>query len=227
MSSQHINVITVSRGGAPVVTLTIAGMHQDHHPPRPRVGNPATHSSTNAFQATPGALPNATVTRGTGTALTRAQVSGTYYYTPQITPQQPNPSIASGRSPAPLPSPTTAPSAYPPPSPRPPLPTPPPSNPPYYRASSDNNRDRADSRGFHYAEGCRQGTNGGPQADYARVFADPHVGTGTPPMVDADRRGRSLVGSENFARGVPMARRHLDAAWGVTRGTKESLGLTD
>jgi len=214
------------------MTLTIAGMHQDHHPPRPSVGSPATHGSTNAFQATPGALPNVTVTRGTGTAHTQAQTSGAYY-APQVTPPQPNVSVASGRSPALSPSQTTAPSAYPP-SPRPyrprPPPTPlstPPSNPQYYRASSDNNRGRADSRGFHYAEGCRQGTNGGPQADHARVFAGPRVGAGTAPVVDADRRGRYLAGPENFARGVPMARRYLDAAWGVTPGTKESLGLTD
>ncbi|KAH9173240.1 hypothetical protein EDB89DRAFT_2068993 [Lactarius sanguifluus] len=227
MSSRPINVITVSRGGAPVVTLTITGMHQDHHPPRPYVGTPATHGSTNAFQAT----SNATTTRGTSRALTQVQASGAY--ATQSTPRQPDMTTASGRSPA------LSPPAYPPPSspnlqlrpPPPPTPPPPPSNPPYYRPS-DNNRDHTDSRGFQsYAGGSQQsqGTNGhgGRQGDHARVFAGPRVGVGTPPAVDADRRGRYRVGPERFAQGLPMARRYLDAAWGVTPGTKESLGLTD
>ncbi|KAH9032274.1 hypothetical protein EDB85DRAFT_1262795 [Lactarius pseudohatsudake] len=218
MSSRPINVITVSRGGAPVVTLTITGMHQDHHPPRPYVGTPATYGSTNAFQAT----SNATMTRGTSKALTQVQASGAY--ASQITPQQPAVTTA---------SPAFSPPAYPPSSPnlplRPPPPPTPPSNPPYYRPS-DNNRDRTDSRGFQsYAGGPQQsqGTNGGRQGDHARVFAGPRVGTGTPPAADADRRGRYRVGPERFAQGQPMARRYLDAAWGVTPGTKESLGLTD
>ncbi|KAH9053142.1 hypothetical protein EDB87DRAFT_1581237 [Lactarius vividus] len=216
MSSRPMNVITISRGGAPVVTLTITGMHQDHHPPRPYVGTPATNGSTNAFQA----APNATMTHGTSRALTQVQASSAY--ASQITPQQPNVTTASGRSPA------LSPPAYPPPSPnlqlRPPPPPTPPSNTPYYRPS-DNNRDRTDSRGLQYYTGsCQQsqGTNGGPQGDPARVFAGPRVGT-----VDADRRVRYHVGPERFARGDPMARRYLDAAWGVTPATKESLGLTD
>ncbi|KAI9439072.1 hypothetical protein H4582DRAFT_2056912 [Lactarius indigo] len=218
MSSQPINVITVSRGGAPVVTVTVAGMHQDHRLPRPSVGTPVTHGSTNVFQVTPGMPPNATMTRGTSTALTQVQASGAY--ASQITSQRPNVSPASGRSPA------FSPPAYPPPAPThlrsPPPQTPPPSLP-YYRPS-DNNRDRADPRGFyHYAEDRpqSQGTNGTPQMNRARVVADPRVGAGTPPAVDADHRGRYPVGPERIAR------RYLDAAWGVTPGTKESLGLTD
>ncbi|KAH8991877.1 hypothetical protein EDB86DRAFT_3079500 [Lactarius hatsudake] len=212
MSSRPINVITVSRGGAPVVTLTITGVHQDYQPPRPYVGTPATYGSTNAFQAT----SNATMTLGTSRAPTQVQASGAY--ASQITPQQPAVTTASGRSPA------FSPPAYPPPSPNlqlrpPPPPTPTPSNPPYYRPS-DNNRDRTDSRGFQsYAGGSQQsqgGTNGGRQGDHARVFAGPRVGAGTPPAVDADRRGRYRVGPERFAQGQPMARRYLDAAWGIT-----------
>ncbi|KAH9014594.1 hypothetical protein EDB83DRAFT_2680140 [Lactarius deliciosus] len=210
MSSRPVNVITVSRGGAPVVTVTITGVHQDHHTPRPYVGTPATYGSTNAFQA----APNATMTYGTSRAPTQVQASGAYYAS-QITPQQPAVTTASGRSPA------LSPPAYPSSSPNPqlrspPPPTPTPSNPPYYRPS-DNNRDRTDSRGFQpYAGGSQQsqgGSNGGRQGDHTRVFAGPRVGAGTPPAVDADRRGRYRVGPERFAQGQPMARRYLDAAW--------------
>ncbi|KAH8993745.1 hypothetical protein EDB92DRAFT_379121 [Lactarius akahatsu] len=219
MSSRPLNVI-VTRGGAPVVAFTVTGMHQDHHPPRPYVGTPATYGSTYAFQAT----PNATMTHGTSRAPTQVQASGAYYAS-QITPQQPAVTTASGRSPA------LSPPAYPSPSPnsRPPPPSTPPSNPPYYRPS-DNNRDRTDSRGFQsYAGGSQQsqGTNGGRQGNHAPVFAGPRVGAGTPTAVDADRGGRYRVGPERLAQGQPMARKYLDAAWGVTPGTKESLGLTD
>jgi hypothetical protein len=41
-ASRPINVINVSGGGAPVVSLTVTGMHQDH-PPRPSAGNLSTH----------------------------------------------------------------------------------------------------------------------------------------------------------------------------------------
>ncbi|KAF8269126.1 hypothetical protein EI94DRAFT_1799627 [Lactarius quietus] len=238
-TSQPINIIAVSREGAPIMSLTITGTHQSHHPPRPSVGCPPTHwhGSTNAFQViTPGVLavpPNVTVTRGTSTVLTQGshppgfvQASG-HAYTPRTTPQ-PSVSVSSGRTPNATfsPPPTTVPSAYIP-SPRPhphPRPRAQPmavSNPSYCASSSDNQK-RADSRGFHYAER----TNGGPQVGHARDCADPRVAPGTMP-VDADRPGRYLVGPERIAGGGPMARKYLDAAWGVTPGTKKSLGLTD
>lgn len=220
------------------MALTITGMHQDHHPPRPSVGSPATLVSTNASQVINprvlAVLPNATATRGTGTAHTQdahrlpqvAQASGPAYHAPRtrITPQ-PNVSVASGRPAAFSPPPPPPPSANPS-SPRPrPRPRPPPSNQPYSASSSSfDNQDRAGSRGFHYAEGTNSRTQ---MRDQARVFAGSRIGTGTPTVVDADRRGRYLVGPENFARSVPMARMYLDGAWGVTPGTKESLGLAD
>lgn len=247
--SRPINVIAVSRGGASsVVALTFLGMCQDHHyhPPRPSVGSPATHVSTNTFQVlvTPRVLavrPNATVTRGTGTVLTegahhRPQVvaqaaSGRahYYCAPRtITPAQPNNgSVASVARPAALSRPSVYPSSL---SPRPP----PLSNAPHYASSSDN-QDRADPRGFHFHD-CAEGTNGNTtqrQVGHARVFADSRgaaVAGRTPAVGSADhrRRGRrNLVGPEYFAGGGPMARKYLDGAWGVTPGTKESLGLTD
>lgn len=235
---QHMNVITVTQGGRPVVALTITGMH---HPPQPSAGNPVTHwyGSTNTFQVTtPGvlaALPNVTVTRGTSSAHTQGphpprfvQASGRTYNTPRTTPQ-PTVSVASGRgrsAPSAFSSPPTTapPSAYPPshrPRPRPRQPPTAPSNP-SYRGSSSDNQDRADSRGFHYAEG----TNGRPQAGHARDSVDPRVAPRAPP-VDADRPGRYLVGAEYIAGGGPIARKYLDSAWGVTPGTKNMLGLTD
>lgn len=212
------------------MVLTVAGMHQDHRPPLLHAGSPATHGPTNAFRVVPAVLPNVAVMRGAGTALTQfAQTSGAHAPPPS---PRPNVSVAaSGRSPALSPSLSrTAPSAFPSPSASP-RPRPPPTPP--YRAYSDN-QDRADSRGFHYAEGRQlpQRTNGGPQADPGtRVFADSRVAAGgstSPRVADADRRGgRYLVGPEYSAPGGPMERRYLDAAWGVTPSTKRSLGLAD
>lgn len=232
-ASRPINVITVSRG-VPIVSLTVTGTHQDHHPPRPSVvvGSPPTpwHGSTNSFQVTiPGVLaapPEATVMRVTGTALMQGlhpprfiQASGRTYTAPRSTPQ-PSVSVASSRSSAPafLPPPTTTLSAHPPshpPRPHPrPRPQPTPLSNPSHRGSSSDNQDRADCRGFH----CAERTNGD--------FGNSRVAPGTLP-VDADRRGRYLVGAEYVAGGAPMARKYLDAAWGVTPGTKKFLGLTD
>ena len=221
---QPVNVITVSQGGPAFVALTITGMHQDHLP-LPSVGSTETYwyGSTNAFQVTtPGVLaipPNVTVTRGTSTALTQGphppravQASGRVY---SATPQ-PNVGAVSGRSPAFSQPPTTAPSALPHPRPR---------RPPTalsnqsYRGSSSDNQDRADSRGFHNAEG----TNGRPQVGHTR---DPRVAPRTTP-VDTDRRSRCLVGPESNAESAQIARKYLDAAWGVTPGTKRALGLAD
>jgi hypothetical protein len=236
--SRPINVINVSGGGAaPVVSLTVTGIHQDH-PLRPSVGNLSTHwhGSTNAFQVTaPGMLvaqPKVTAARGNSTALTQGphpprlvHASGRAYNAPRST-SQPSVTVASSRSPAPAFSrpPATTPSAYPPSRPRPhplPRPQPTPLSNPSYCGSSDN-QDRADSRGFHHAER----TNGRPQVCHAREFANPRVAPGTLP-VDADRRGGYLVGAEYIAGGAPMPRKYLDAAWGVTPGTKKLLGLTD
>jgi hypothetical protein len=227
---QPVNVITVSRGGAAVVALTVTGMHQDHLS-QLSVGNSETywHGSTNAFQVTtPGVLavpPNVTVTRGTSTALTQGphppravQASGRVYSAPQTTPQ-PNVDAASGRSSAFSRPPTTAPSALPRPRPRRP---PTALSNPSYRGSSSDNQDQADSRGFH----CAEGTNGRPQVGHARKIADPRVAPRTTP-VDADRRGRYLVGPEYNAEGAQIARKYLDAAWGVTPSTKKYLGLVD
>jgi hypothetical protein len=237
--SRPINVVTVPGGGATVVSLTVTGKHQDH-PPRPSVGNLSTHwqGSTNAPLVTvPGVLaaqPKVTVARGNSTALTQGphpprlvQASGRAYNAPRSS-SQPSVTVASSRSSAPTFSrpPTTTPSAYPPSRPpRPhPLPRsqPTPLSNPSYRGSSSDNQDRTDSRGFHYAER----TNARPQVCHAREFAKPRVAPGTLPVV-ADRRGRYLVGAEYIAGGAPMARKYLDAAWGVTPGTKKSLGLTE
>ena len=237
-TSRPINVITVSGGGAPVVSLTVTGMHQGHPPPH--VGNLSTHwyGSTNAFQiTTPGVLvapPKVTVTRGTSTPLTQGshpprlvQASGRACNAPRNTPKS-NVSVSSSRPSAPAFSlpPTTTLSAYPPSHPhRPhplPRPQPVPLSNPSYRGSSSDNQDRIDSRGFHYAEG----TNGRPQVYHARDFTNPRVVPGTLP-VNEDPRGRYPVGAEHIAGGAPMARKYLDAAWGVTPGTKKSLGLTD
>ena len=236
-ASRPINVITLSGGGTPVVSLTVTGMHQGH-PPRPSVGSLSTHwhGSTNAFQVTTAgvlvASPNVTVTRGTSTALTQGphpprlvQASGRTYNAPRNTPQS---SVSLGRSSAPAFSPpaTTTLSAHPPshpPRPHPlPRPQPMPLSNPSYRGSSSDNQDRTDSRGFHFAEG----TNSRPQVCHARDFTNPRVAPGTLP-VNEDSSGRYRVGAEHIAGGAPMARKYLDAAWGVTPGTKKLLGLTD
>jgi len=209
------------------VAHTTTGMHQVY-PLQPSVGSPEAHwhGSTNAFQViTPGVLailPNVTVTRGTSTALTQGpqppqavQASGRAPLT-----TQPNVGAASGRSSASSRPQTTASSAS---LPRPrPRRSPTALSNPSYRGLSSDNQERADSRGFH----CAEGTNGGPQMGHARNFADPRVAPRTAP-VDADRRGRYHVGPDNNAEGAPIARKYLDAAWGVTPGTKRFLGLTD
>ncbi len=233
--SHPTNITTVYRGGAPVVVVTLAaGTHQGHSP-QPPVGSlfthPVAHASTNTLLVAPGMLMvphHATVTPGTGMALILQAnppqlVQASDAYAPQST-SHPTVRRTSGRSTKPLPSS----SAYS--SPRPPRPpmSVPPSNPPY-RASYDNSG-RADSRGFHYVKGqqSQRGANGGLQTNHNRNLANSRAAAGTQPVVvDADRRGRDLVGSEYYAGGAPIPRKYLDVAWGLTPSTKKSLGLTD